>query len=175
MMAKRQEESESRRAVYKKATNEVKKLLRKARKMFEKGIAFEAKRNPKKFWLHARSKLNTKTGVAPLLENPKDSASLRFDDKSKADLLQNQFLSVYTKESPDDVPQLSPRTASIIAELIILEEDVRTKLKSLNPYKSCGPDGIHSRILKELADHIAGPVTALFNFTLQPSTSHKYT
>lgn len=46
MMAKRQEESESRRAVYKKATNEVKKLLRKARKMFEKGIAFEAKRNP---------------------------------------------------------------------------------------------------------------------------------
>ena len=167
MMAKRQEESESRRAVYKKATNEVKKLLRKARKMFEKGIAFEAKRNPKKFWLHARSKLNTKTGVAPLLENPKDSASLRFDDKSKADLLQNQFLSVYTKESPDDVPQLSPRTASIIAELIILEEDVRTKLKSLNPYKSCGPDGIHSRILKELADHIAGPVTALFNSTLQ--------
>ena len=167
MIARREKESEYCRTLYKKASNKVKKLLRKARKLFERGIALEAKRNPKKFWLHARSKLNTKTGVAPLLENPKDHTSLRFDDKSKADLLQKQFLSVFTKESADGVPQLSPRTTSIIAELIIEEKDVYTKLKSLNPFKSCGPDEIHSRLLRELADHIAGPVTVLFHSMLQ--------
>ena len=160
------EESDSRKIMYKKATSKVKKLLRKAKKLFEKGIAQEAKKNPKKFWLHARSKLNTKTGIAPLLENKTDQTSLRFDDKSKADLLQKQFLSVFTKESADDVPKLTVRTTSIISELLILEKDVQAKLKSLNPYKSCGPDGIHSRILRELADHIAGPVAALFNSTL---------
>ena len=72
----------------------------KARKTFEKVIAFEAKRSPKMFWLHAQSKLKTKTGMAPLLDNPKDSVSLRFDDKSMADLLQKQFLSVNKFRTP---------------------------------------------------------------------------
>ena len=161
------EESDSRKTMYKKATSKVKKLLQKAKRLFEKGIALEAKTNPKKFWLHARSKLNTKTGIAPLLENQTDQTSLRYDDKSKADLLQKQFLSVFTKESADDVPKLATRTISIISELLIMEKDVLTKLKCLNPYKSCGPDGIHSRLLRELADHMAGPVTALFNSTLR--------
>ena len=50
---------------------------------------------------------------------------------------------------------------------MIQEKDVLSKLKSLNPYKSCGPDGVHSRLLRELALQMAGPVTALFNSTLQ--------
>ena len=86
--------------------------------MFEKGIAMEAKINPKKFWSHARKKLKTKTGIAPLLGNKDDKTSLHFDDKSKADLLQKQFLSVFTKESEDDVPKLTPRTNSSIAKLL---------------------------------------------------------
>ena len=48
-----------------------------------------------------------------------------------------------------------------------IEEDVSKKLHSLNPYKSCGPDGLHSRLLKELADQIAGPISAFFNQTLE--------
>ena len=167
MAASHGKESHSKKSRYKKISNTVKKLLRRAKKMFERGIALDAKRNPKKFWLHARSKLNTKTGVAPLLENSLDQSSLRYDDKSKADLLQKQFLSVFTKESADNVPQLSPRTMLSITELSILEKDVLSKLQSINPYKSCGPDGVHSRLLRELAVQITGPVTALFNSSLQ--------
>ena len=167
MVAKRREESEAGRSAYKKASNKVKKLLRKAKKLFEKGIAMEAKKNPKKFWSHARSKLNTKTGIAPLLDNLDDTTSLRFDDKSKADLLQRQFLSVFTLESQEDVPELPPRTSSTVEELIISEEIVQNKLRSLNPYKSFGPDGIHSRLLRELAGNIAGPIAAMFNRTIE--------
>ena len=127
----------------------------------------EAKKNPKKFWSHARSKLNTKTGIAPLLDNLDDTTSLRFDDKSKADLLQRQFLSVFTLESQEDVPELPPRTSSTVEELIIPEEIVQNKLRSLNPYKSFGPDGIHSRLLRELAGNIVGPIAAMFNRTIE--------
>ena len=67
MTANQGEESDSKKSRYKKISNKVKKLLRRAKKLFERGIAQDAKRNPKKFWLHARSKLNTKTRVGPLL------------------------------------------------------------------------------------------------------------
>ena len=67
MTANQGEESDSKKSRYKKISNKVKKLLRRAKTLFERGIAQDAKRNPKKFWLHARSKLNTKTGVGPLL------------------------------------------------------------------------------------------------------------
>ena len=96
MSAKQTRNPEEARLHFTKARNKVKKILRKAKKLYERGIAMDAKKNPKKFWLHARSKLNTKTGVAPLLENVADKNSLRFDDKGKADLLQRQFLSVFT-------------------------------------------------------------------------------
>ena len=167
-MSKRHaDDSAEARKSYTKASNKVKKLLRKAKKAFEKGIAVEAKANPKKFWLHARKKLSTKTGIAPLLENSSDPDSLRFDDEAKANILQKQFLSVFTTESTEEIPKLSQRTTSIIRNLIIIEDDVQKRLSSLNPNKSCGPDGIPSRILKELAEIIAGPITALFNCSLQ--------
>ena len=40
------------------------------------------------------------------------------------------------------------------------------QLKSLNPYKSCGPDNLSPMILKELADILAGPLTTLFQKSL---------
>ena len=38
---------------YKKARNKVKTYLRRDKKCFEKSIAIDAKRNPKRFWYHA--------------------------------------------------------------------------------------------------------------------------
>ncbi len=126
-----------------------------------------AKKNPKMFWSHTRRKLKTKCGVGPLQGKVTDKDSLKYDDKSKADILQQQFLSVFAKESPDNVPKLPPRTLAKIAQLTITEMKVMEKLQSLNPYKSYGPDYIHARLLKELAAILAGPITELFNLTLK--------
>ena len=155
------------RKTFTKASNKVKKLLKKVKKLFEKGIAAEAKKKPKRFWSHSRRKLSTKTSVAPLLEIAADPNSLKFDDETKANILQKQFLGVFTTEITEEIPKLSQRTTSIISSLTIVEDDVQKRLSSLNPNKSCGPDGIPSRILKELADIIAGPIAALFNCSLQ--------
>ena len=86
-------EREACRGQYTEARNKAKTLLRKAKRTFEKNIAEQAKSNPKAFWSHTRSKLKTKSGVAPLLENPKDPKSLKFNDVDKANILQRQFSS----------------------------------------------------------------------------------
>lgn len=46
------------------------------------------------------------------------------------------------------------------------EEEVRTRLKNLKTTKSPGPDQIHLKILKELADQLASPLTLIFNLSV---------
>ena len=101
--------------------------------------------------------MKTKSGISPLLRNPKDKSSLHFTDEDKADILQNQFCSVFTKEPEGDLPEFQPRTDAKV-ELDLTLEMVKKELKSLNPNKSLGPDEIHPIMLKELADYIAIPL-----------------
>ena len=51
-------------------------------------------------------------------------------------------------------------------DIIIDRNGVRKQLTSLNPAKACGPDGIGPRVLRELADILAGTLTTLFQSSL---------
>ena len=134
---------------------------------FERRIAQTSKTNPKAFWKHLRRNLKTKPGIAPLLENLEDKTSLKYSDEEKANILQNQFSSVFLKESGDNIPIFPERTKACISNMVITNEMVFDQLLSLNPNKSCGPDEIHPRMLKELADLLSQPLTLLFNMTLE--------
>ena len=77
MPAKYRTDGETVRLEYTRARNNVTRLMRKAKREFEKGICLRSKSNPKSFWWYVRHKLKTKTGVAPLLEYNKDPESAR--------------------------------------------------------------------------------------------------
>ena len=151
---------------YTKARNNVNTLVRKDKRRFEQGIANEGKLKPKLFWSHSRRKLKTKVGVAPLLSNIDDKTSLVFDDKEKANLLQTQFSSVFTKEPLHNIPFFSMRSQIKIRTIEIPVDAVRKKLKSLNTNKSLGPDEIHPKQICELADILSEPLTILLNSSL---------
>ena len=127
----------------------------------------KAKTQPKAFWGHSRRQLKTKSGISPLLSNPKDSTAMKFDDTDKANLLLNQFSSVFTREPNGEIPRIQQRTDMKIPDLVITVEMVLDALREINVNKSCGPDNLHPRLLFELADIIALPVTILFNATLK--------
>ena len=91
MVARNRNDVDVARLQFSKARNKVKRLLRKAKISFEREIAQQSKTNPKVFWSHARRKLKTKSVVAPLLSNPKDKVSIKFDDAEKANILLHQF------------------------------------------------------------------------------------
>ena len=158
---------------YTKLRNKAKTLLRKSERLFEKVIAQRSKSNPKPFWSHTRRKLKTKCSVAPLLEDVKNKSSLRFKDKEKANILQKQFSSVFTKEPEGATPIIDKRTNSVLQDISITVDMVRLHLLKLNVNKSCDPDEIYPRMLLELADIIAGPVAFLLNMILASGTMPK--
>ena len=127
----------------------------------------EIEEQPKAFWSHVQQKLKTKSGVGPLLENNNDITSTKFDDKEKANILQKQFSSVFTREPDNDIPEIEKRTNLIIKDLTATEEIVKREIMQLNVNKSCGPDEIHPRLLIELADIISTPLGLLMNKTIK--------
>ena len=111
--------------------------------------------------------LKTKVGVAPLLANINDKNSLVFDDKEKANILQQQFCSVFTKESLDDIPPFNTRSWKKIKSTAISVQSVEEKLKNLNTNKSFGPDEIHPKLIYELAEILSEPLTILLKSSLR--------
>ena len=158
---------EEARLKYTKAVSKVKTLLRKEKRKFEKGIAAEAKVKPKAFWAHSRRKLKTKVGVAPLLSNPANKESLKFEDSEKANILQTQFSSVFTKEPEGSVPRIPRRCQPKLLDFTVTDEAIKKLIENLNPNKSIGPDDMHARMLIELKDHLAEPLAFIFNETLR--------
>ena len=141
--------------------------MRPAKKSYEKEICLKSKSNPKAFWSHVQQKLKTKSGVGPLLENNNDITSTKFDDKEKANILQKQFSSVFTREPDNDIPEIEKRSNLIIKDLTATEELVKREIMQLNVNKSCGPDEIHPRLLIELADIISTPLGPLMSKTIR--------
>ena len=119
MNKKTDADGELARMQYTQSRNRVKRLMRQARKRYEKSICYKSKENPKVFWSHVRQMLKTKSGVAPLLADVKDENSTKFGDKEKADILQSQFSSVFTREPDGEIPRLENRTVLSIKNLKI--------------------------------------------------------
>ena len=144
--------------------NQTKKEIRKTVKEYEKKIAKNSKSNPKGFWKYVNCKLKRTTGIANL-KKPDDT--LTTSDEDKANVLNDYFSSVFTKEDLKDVPELSPRNKdTFLSEIILTREAVKDKLSKLDPSKATGPDNIPSIVLKALSEELSLPLLILFNKSL---------
>ena len=94
------------------------------------------------------------------------------DPTIKANILNNQFQSVFTKFVPLKLCHLIslilPRnlTFPIMPDIKVTVRGVSKQLSKLNPGKAAGPDNLTSRILKELHSEIAPILTDIFNSSL---------
>ena len=94
--------------------------------------------NRANLWGLIKNRRNDTTGVPPLKQN-----GLTFSkNKTKADILNDQFCSVFTKEETTNIPQLDPSPHPTMPDITINEQGVFLLLAKLNPRKASGPDGI---------------------------------
>ena len=86
---------------YRRCSNQLRRLTRKATKLYEQNISKQAKGNPKAFWRYVGSKTNMKSKIPDLYATDDNNPDLMTkDDKGKADRLGDFFSSVFTNE-PD--------------------------------------------------------------------------
>ena len=117
--------------------------------------------------MYASSKCKTNDGISDLKVDQRKISS----DEGKANVLNQFFSSVFTDEDLNSIPDIEERpVGSKLTGFEIHEEEVLKRLVALNPNKSCGPDGFHPRLLKELATILAGPLTVFFQKTLNEET-----
>ena len=118
--------------------------------------------NTKKFYKYIKSKNTDNISVAPL----KRGETYVVDDKEKANILNNQYCSVFS-EPHKDTPQInSPQAESTIEDIVIQQIGVLNLLNKLDPSKATGPDKISARFLKEFSSEIAPALTLFFGNSL---------
>ena len=138
----------------------VKKELRKAIHVFEKGIARQSKSDPKKFLKYVNGKMQVKSGIGDLLSS---DGSIVSEEKEKTEVFNKFFGSVLTKEYMQSIPDVvNVGVENQLRDLDSTIGDVLKILDGLRSNKSPGPDRIHPCVLKECATSLALPVYLLF-------------
>lgn len=132
-------------------------------------MAKQAKSNPKTIWKYINSKSKTRDTVADLHADPKNTNSpLKSTNKDKAEVLSDFFCSVFTNESPGELPEIPQYPIKEkMEELCITENMVKKLLSKLNVNKSPGIDSMHPKFLQELASEIAGPICEIFKTSIR--------
>ena len=149
---------------HKKATA---RALKKARWSYINGILQTSlnEGNSKPFWRYMYSQGNDGSGVAPL----KDNGTLHSDGRDKANILNNQFASVFSDDGTHGEAKLHGPCYPPIGRLDISVNGVEKLLSNINPSKATGPDMMPCRMLKELAPVLAPLLTVIFQQSLATS------
>ncbi|KAI8512059.1 hypothetical protein Bbelb_111590 [Branchiostoma belcheri] len=117
----------------------------------------------KKFWSFLKSLKSERAGVSHL----KNEGRLISDGKAKANILNQQFQSVFTNEPLEaPLPNMGPSPHPLMPEINIVTNGITTLLENLNPHKACGPDHVHACVLKELSSTLSPFLQVIFQKSL---------
>ena len=116
----------------------------------------DRKNNPKKFFSFIKSKKQDNIGITSLKEN----GAMFTSDKDIARILNDQFISVFSKDD-GITPEIKGPKCPQIGNITITQNGVTKLLEDLDQSKASGPDGISTRILKECAQSVCKPLTII--------------
>ena len=168
---------------YVKVRNHAAKTIRKIKVKFEKMLGKNAKKNKKLFYKYANSKNKARIPVVQLKKGDEEYTD---NDKECSDVLNNYFKSVFNEEGDRDLlffndfakmvfmdemveplHYTGPVEENSVADFEVDINCVLNLLRKQNPHKTMGPDKLHARILKELAEQIAEPLTHIYNASIK--------
>ncbi|MEW8542639.1 MAG: reverse transcriptase family protein, partial [Candidatus Thiodiazotropha sp.] len=155
---------------FKKIRNTVIREIRKSKQEYFNKLSDQLnaeKINPKLFWKISKQLLNldiSTSSVPPLNVN----GDILESDLDKATALNSFFAAQSTVDDSNAfLPAVGFTDHPLLNSITITNQEVLDVLHSLNISKSCGPDLINPRLLKEGAQYLQIPLTYIFNSSLR--------
>uniref|UniRef100_A0A4W3J087 Reverse transcriptase domain-containing protein n=1 Tax=Callorhinchus milii TaxID=7868 RepID=A0A4W3J087_CALMI len=123
------------------------------------------------FYKYIKRKRLSKVNVGPLQA---EMGGIIVEDKDMAESLNKYFATVFTLEDTENLPRIEGNQEENVSEQLgginMSKEMVLGKLSGLKTDKSPGPDGLHPRVLKEVATEIVDGLSLIFQNSLDSET-----
>lgn len=114
--------------------------------------------NTKPFWNYIKSTRQEVFGISTLSSKGRVVSFAQ----DKAEVLNQQFSSVFTKEDLQNIPQINSNSIPDLQKLIIDQKGVEKLLTDIQPKKASGPDQIPAKVLKSCASSLAPILQKIF-------------
>ncbi|KAK4810917.1 hypothetical protein QYF61_013325 [Mycteria americana] len=148
---------------YKGVARLCREKIRRAKAELELSLAAAVKDNKKHFFKYISSKRRAKENLQPLVDGGGNTVT---EDEEKAEVLNAFFASVFNSRANCSLGtqplELEDRDWDQNGAPIIQGEMVSDLLHHLDTHKSMGPDEIHPRVLKELAEELTKPLSIIY-------------
>lgn len=142
-------------------------MIKKCYKSYIQKVVNSVTKNPKYFWTYIKSKRKVK-GDIPSVMNLGDRIARGGDSIANlfADNFALSYNSVRSNAPVDTTPQSQLSSDISLSQLFIKSDRIKLTLKSLDPSKGAGSDGIHPIFLKNCATSLTKPLSIIYNRSL---------
>lgn len=152
--------------IYDKIRRNIKNNIDKDYSRYIKCTEENVRENIKEFWNFVQSRKKNGSSLPDIMKMDNDLAS---NNKDVSNLFAKYFGNVYKDDNIDQNStrnQLENPPAPILDEIWIPMYKILDKIKSLDPWKANGPDGIPTMFFKRFAETLTHPLYLIFNISL---------